>query len=68
MRNADHLLVGDRRESVALSSGECLRMTKGIVVGMVFDTGPIKRVGGSFEDASVRRSVSEDISVNTSWR
>ena len=54
MRTADPLLMKDRRNSIALAADECLRMTKGIVVDVIFNTCPIKRVGGTSENASVR--------------
>ena len=66
MRNADLLLMEDRRYSVALSADKCLRVTKGIVVGPVLNTCPIESVGGIFENASVRRSAVKEFPVNAS--
>ena len=53
VRNTDLHWVKDRHNSIALAADECLRVPKGIVVGLIFNTCPLERVGDVSEDASV---------------
>ena len=58
----------DRGNPIALASYERLATAECVVVDTVFNTSPLKRVGGIFENTSVRRAGVEECSVEaTRW-